>query len=104
MDRTEVRGDNYYYPKGNKRGPDIGTTVNGVEDTANNAVIQYKRSLGATTANHSDARNVETPLDKRYEVKLTSGDARLAAANNAVLAPCVFVYNGGIHGKGAACG
>lgn len=28
--RTEVRGDNYYYPKGDKRGPDIGATVNGV--------------------------------------------------------------------------
>ena len=36
-------------------------------------------------------------MDKRYTVKLTSGGARLAAANNAVLAPCVFGYNGGIH-------
>ena len=36
-------------------------------------------------------------MDKRYTVKATSEDARLAVANNAVLTPCVFGYNGGIH-------
>ena len=44
-----------------------------------------------------EARCVETPLDKRYTFKLASEDARPAAANNAVLAPCVLGYNGGIH-------
>ena len=28
--RTEVRSDNFFYPRGDKRGPDIPATVNGV--------------------------------------------------------------------------
>ena len=116
--RTEVRGDNLslYYPKGDKRGPDIAGTVNGVATffgvtgvanmstthqqhfrRADKAVIQHKMTLGATTTPRSDARHVETPLDKRHDTKRNSGGAGLAAANDATLAPCVFAYNGGIH-------
>ena len=65
--------------------------------SADKAVIQHKRTLGATTTPRSDARHVATPMDTRFDVKRNSEDARLAAVNHAMLAPCVFAYNGGIH-------
>ena len=89
--RTEVRGDNYFYPKGDNRGPDIAATVHGVPTyfdvtglanmsathqkhfrSVDKAVIQHKRTLGATTTPRSDARYVETPMDTRFAVKRNS--------------------------------
>ena len=59
-----------------------------------------------TTASRSDARRVETPMDKRYTVKLTSGGARLAAVRQhaeAVTLQAWIAWIAGINAGASAC-